>query len=787
MAVMPEAAGDPGQHREQRGRRAPISMNASAVVGARGGQHAPRRRSRLQQAAQLLEPVGRADRDHDVAGLEARRRVPGPGSVRAVADDGDDRRARPRAELRRRRSSCRRCREPAWTVEPVDGQPLELLLHGRRPPRSPGWRRAARRASGCRRGSRCSDRGARVGVGPVVDGDLPPAAACVSSTPTRSPASVVNSWRTPTPGSCVSVTSAIAHLRRPNDTGAWRGAWSATIGPCSTSAWQSAGPGWPGGTGSPTRPGPTTTPSPSPVPWSCSTPPIRPPWCFRRWRGCSGPTRRSSPGPSTRSGPSSGCWPCGGPCSRCRWTTPRSSMRRRRERSPPIRGSASSPCSTVLACPGIRPDGCGPVSRQVLRLLGEHGEMSAAELSALSPVLGRQIVIGEGTSHPGKLGVGSRVLLLLAAEGKVVRSRTTGAWTSTRHRWDLLERWLGGPLIELPAAEARAALAARWLARFGPATMADLKWWTGLDDGRHPDGGRVARHRAGRPRRHGGARPAGDTEPTPETEPWVALLPSLDPTAMGWQERDWYLGDHKLQVFDRNGNAGRDRVGGRAHRRRVGPTGERRGRVAAARAARAGADAHAVADAAGRLEVRAGRGQGRPALPRPARPGAPGMTDATRVDRWVWAIRLYKTRGDATDACRGGHVSINGSTAKPAATVRPGDRVEARGTAPAASWRWWSRSTSASGGRRRDVLRRPHASPTRRRSHAGGEPRARGRATDQARAPADRSLAWRVTRCSRVAAPRAPVPHLGRPARAPAGVSPRRWRWWAGPTSASRR
>jgi ribosome-associated heat shock protein Hsp15 len=54
------------------------------------------------------------------------------------------------------------------------------------------------------------------------------------------------------------------------------------------------------------------------------------------------------------------------------------------------------------------------------------------------------------------------------------------------------------------------------------------------------------------------------------------------------------------------------------------------------------------------------------------------MTDSARVDRWVWAIRLYKTRGDATDACRGGHVSINGRTAKPAATVHPGDRVEAR-------------------------------------------------------------------------------------------------------------
>lgn len=51
--------------------------------------------------------------------------------------------------------------------------------------------------------------------------------------------------------------------------------------------------------------------------------------------------------------------------------------------------------------------------------------------------------------------------------------------------------------------------------------------------------------------------------------------------------------------------------------------------------------------------------------------------DSTRVDRWLWAVRLYKTRGDATDACRGGHVRVNGAPAKPSVAVRPGDRIEA--------------------------------------------------------------------------------------------------------------
>jgi ribosome-associated heat shock protein Hsp15 len=48
-----------------------------------------------------------------------------------------------------------------------------------------------------------------------------------------------------------------------------------------------------------------------------------------------------------------------------------------------------------------------------------------------------------------------------------------------------------------------------------------------------------------------------------------------------------------------------------------------------------------------------------------------------RVDRWLWSIRLYKTRSEATEACRGGHVRVNRSAAKAATPVRVGDRVTA--------------------------------------------------------------------------------------------------------------
>jgi ribosome-associated heat shock protein Hsp15 len=52
--------------------------------------------------------------------------------------------------------------------------------------------------------------------------------------------------------------------------------------------------------------------------------------------------------------------------------------------------------------------------------------------------------------------------------------------------------------------------------------------------------------------------------------------------------------------------------------------------------------------------------------------------DSTRVDRWLWAVRLTKTRPDAAAACRGGHVRVNDRPAKPATPVVPGDEVRAR-------------------------------------------------------------------------------------------------------------
>jgi ribosome-associated heat shock protein Hsp15 len=51
--------------------------------------------------------------------------------------------------------------------------------------------------------------------------------------------------------------------------------------------------------------------------------------------------------------------------------------------------------------------------------------------------------------------------------------------------------------------------------------------------------------------------------------------------------------------------------------------------------------------------------------------------DTTRVDVWLWAVRLYKTRSAATTGCRGGHVRVNRAAAKASTPVKVGDRVDA--------------------------------------------------------------------------------------------------------------
>ena len=52
------------------------------------------------------------------------------------------------------------------------------------------------------------------------------------------------------------------------------------------------------------------------------------------------------------------------------------------------------------------------------------------------------------------------------------------------------------------------------------------------------------------------------------------------------------------------------------------------------------------------------------------------MADSTRLDKFLWSIRVFKTRSDATDACRGGKVTVGGTDAKPSREIKAGDVIQ---------------------------------------------------------------------------------------------------------------
>jgi len=213
----------------------------------------------------------------------------------------------------------------------------------------------------------------------------------------------------------------------------------------------------------------------------------------------------------------------------------------------------------LLEDAGVAEDGeawLAEVEPAAIATFDELGEAAASQLADAVPALATRVTLAAGKGYETTVSLASRLLTVLGAEGHLVRGRPKGRWTGTQHHWSSARRWFGELPPPPPAEEARARLAEAWLARFGPATVADLKWWTGwtLGQTRAALAGIATEEVAldGEP----GIVLAGDTDPTPPPEPWVALLPSLDPTVMGWQARDWYLGGHRAALFDGYGNAG---------------------------------------------------------------------------------------------------------------------------------------------------------------------------------------------------------------------------------------
>ena len=209
---------------------------------------------------------------------------------------------------------------------------------------------------------------------------------------------------------------------------------------------------------------------------------------------------------------------------------------------------------------GVTDDGASWLEKvipEVLETIEEHGPMLTRDVTRqLGHLNGTIEFYNQAGKLQGSTGVLSRVILQLSMESRVVRSQPAGTWVSGQYRWASMPGWLGASIPEISSQKASAELLRRWLWSFGPGTETDLKWWTGwnltqiqktiedigaveveLDEGT-------------------GYLLADDIDSPPQPEPWVAFLPSLDPTTMGWKERDWYLGSHGDALFDRNGNAG---------------------------------------------------------------------------------------------------------------------------------------------------------------------------------------------------------------------------------------
>ena len=192
---------------------------------------------------------------------------------------------------------------------------------------------------------------------------------------------------------------------------------------------------------------------------------------------------------------------------------------------------------------GVAADGdrlVADLEEQTLATLADGREVLTAELADAVPGLEVTVRYGGSSKWATDVTLASRIVLLLTCDGRMVRTRPLGSWTSNLNRYALAP-----PAQPMDTADARAELARRWLAAFGPASedvTRDLKWWTGWTV--------VATKQA--------LAAAGDVPVAgpSEVEPWAALVPSLDPTTMGWKDRSWYLGDLGPPLFDSNGNAG---------------------------------------------------------------------------------------------------------------------------------------------------------------------------------------------------------------------------------------
>ena len=214
---------------------------------------------------------------------------------------------------------------------------------------------------------------------------------------------------------------------------------------------------------------------------------------------------------------------------------------------------------------GIATDGAAWVAQaraDTLAALESLGTANARQLGKAVPALTEKLHLAVGKSYAATQGAHTRLLLNLGFDGAIVRGRPNGSWTTSEYTWSVTEQWLPGGF------DRRAPTPARLPPNWHAAT------WAGSGPSPPPicSGGPVGPPEPTRraltaigavevdvPDGVGWVLP-DDADAVDENDtPWIAFLPALDPTTMGWKERSWYLGDlgrFGASVFDRNGNAG---------------------------------------------------------------------------------------------------------------------------------------------------------------------------------------------------------------------------------------
>lgn len=207
----------------------------------------------------------------------------------------------------------------------------------------------------------------------------------------------------------------------------------------------------------------------------------------------------------------------------------------------------------------IAPDGDAwlkAVEDDVVATLEMLGDVSAIELSTHVPLLRTKLAMASGKSYGADVAINNQVLTQLGAQGRIVRGRPSGPWSSTRYQWASIRSWCDHPLDAIDQVDAESQLARHWLATFGPASEADLKWWAGWTFTQTRRAlASIGAVEVDLDQVTGWVLP-DDIEPVEPPDPWVALLPALDPTPMGWIDRAWYLGGYQDRLFDRTGNIG---------------------------------------------------------------------------------------------------------------------------------------------------------------------------------------------------------------------------------------